>query len=76
MPHKRNPVARSKSGAGAWWVICCARKISAVARADIHTVVERVIFPDSTILVDLHAGEMTGIVRICVSFEALERNWK
>ena len=68
MPHKRNPVGSENVSGLARIVrangIAALENIPLWHERDIsHSSVERVIFPDSTILVDYMAQRMTGIIR-------------
>jgi adenylosuccinate lyase len=80
MPHKRNPVACER-------VAGLARVLRANAQAALenmalwherdisHSSVERVIIPDSCILLDFMLAEMTGIIgRLIVYPEAMRKN--
>jgi adenylosuccinate lyase len=67
MPHKRNPVASEQIGGLARLVrsnmLAAHENIALWHERDIsHSSVERVIFPDSTILVDYMLAKMTAIV--------------
>jgi adenylosuccinate lyase len=67
MPHKRNPVASEQIGGLARLVrsnmLAAHENIALWHERDIsHSSVERVIFPDSTILVDYMLAKMTTIV--------------
>ena len=68
MPHKRNPVSGSSKSAAsrAWWratPVAAFENIALWHVRDIsHSSVERVILPDSTILVDYMLHKTTEIV--------------
>jgi adenylosuccinate lyase len=80
MPHKRNPVASEQIGGLARLVrsnmLAAHENIALWHERDIsHSSVERVIFPDSTILVDYMLAKMTGIVTDMRVFpKRMERN--
>jgi adenylosuccinate lyase len=80
MPHKRNPVASEQIGGLARLVrsnmLAAHENIALWHERDIsHSSVERVIFPDSTILVDYMLAKMTAIVTDMRVFpKRMERN--
>jgi adenylosuccinate lyase len=80
MPHKRNPVASEQIGGLARLVrsnmLAAHENIALWHERDIsHSSVERVIFPDSTILVDYMLAKMTAIVSDMRVFpKRMERN--
>jgi adenylosuccinate lyase len=80
MPHKRNPVASEQVGGLARLVrsnmLAAHENIALWHERDIsHSSVERVIFPDSTILVDYMLAKMTAIVTDMRVFpKRMERN--
>jgi adenylosuccinate lyase len=80
MPHKRNPVASEQIGGLARLVrsnmLAAHENIALWHERDIsHSSVERVIFPDSTILVDYMLAKMTTIVSDMRVFpKRMERN--
>ena len=75
MPHKRNPVSCEQVGGLARVVRAnAAGRLENVAlwhERDIsHSSVERIILPDSTILVDYMLARMTDIVSECACFRS------
>ena len=80
MPHKRNPVASEQIGGLARLVrsnmLAAHENIALWHERDIsHSSVERVIFPDSTILIDYMLAKMTTIVTDMRVFpKRMERN--
>src|SRR6201993_2286388 len=80
MPHKRNPVASEQIGGLARLVrsnmLAAHENIALWHERDIsHSSVERVIFPDSTILIDYMLAKMTAIVTDMRVFpKRMERN--
>jgi adenylosuccinate lyase len=80
MPHKRNPVASEQIGGLARLVrsnmLAAHENIALWHERDIsHSSVERVIFPDSTILIDYMLAKMTTIVSDMRVFpKRMERN--
>jgi adenylosuccinate lyase len=80
MPHKRNPVASEQVGGLARLVrsnmLAAHENIALWHERDIsHSSVERVIFPDSTILIDYMLAKMTTIVTDMRVFpKRMERN--
>src|ERR1700757_1185013 len=80
MPHKRNPVASEQIGGLARVVrsnmLAAHENIALWHERDIsHSSVERVIFPDSTILIDYMLAKMTTIVTDMRVFpKRMERN--
>ena len=80
MPHKKNPITASRSAA---WRACCAamrrrpsRTFALWHERDIsHSSVERIIFPDSTILVDYLLAKTTDLIdRLLVYPERMKKN--